>query len=167
MPSVGASEAGRRRERARHEGTRARECVAAATAAGLSVRCWPLLLLPWRRPRDNSCPLRVDDVGRNVGLYAVIVVHRSMTCSGNLAVSSNEGVLRRSVRPNTDLCYEIKLSFLPKFTRSLMTIRYLLTAPKYLVSRSEEGMRRAPGGLILPFFCRRTSSLVPGNAPWK
>ena len=56
---------------------------------------------------------------------------------------------------------------LPKFTRSLMTIRYLLTAPKYLVSRSEEGMRRAPGGLILPFFCRRTSSLVTGNAPWK
>ena len=36
VPSVGASEAGRRRERARHEGTRARECVAAATAAGLS-----------------------------------------------------------------------------------------------------------------------------------
>ena len=45
VPSVGASEAGRRRERARHEGTRARECVAAATArrraspSGVGLSC--------------------------------------------------------------------------------------------------------------------------------
>ena len=134
VPSVGASEAGRRRERARHEGTRAR-MRGGRNGGGGPLRCWPLLLLPWRRPRDNSCPSRVDDVGRNVGFYAVIVVHRSMTCSGNVAVTSNEGILRRSVRPNTDLCYEIKLSLLHKFTRSLL----LLYEPMELQCQSSHG----------------------------
>ena len=61
VPSVGASEAGRRREWAHATKARARARMRGGDIGPLF--CWPLLLL-LRRPRDNSCPLRVEDVGR-------------------------------------------------------------------------------------------------------
>ena len=79
--------------------------------------CWPLLLL-LRRPRDNSCPLRVEDVGLGWlwseggggGLFFLQCLLCPDFCSGNVAMTANRqigrGIQGRSVRPKPEILYQ-------------------------------------------------------------